>query len=98
MSTAHNIINVNKDVTTCLNISLAETTIETLKAQNHHLNVTGLNFVSLHTLFQDIYEDHFRAQDDFAERLRSLGQKIDGRYSESLKISAIKERSGSLLL
>ncbi len=59
--------------------SLAETAIETVKAQNYHWNVTGMAFGPLHELFQRIYEDHFQAQDTLAERIKALGGHADGR-------------------
>ena len=96
MSVAENAIRVDSNVVRHLNIVLAETNIETLKAQNYHCNVVGQNFASLHALFQEIYEDHFQAQDELAERIRTLGDRVDGRYTEFLKISAIKECSDSI--
>jgi starvation-inducible DNA-binding protein len=74
--------------------SLAETAVATTKAQNFHWNVTGMAFGSLHELFEDIYKDHFGAQDDIAERIKALEGHADGRQSEWLKRSAIKEHDG----
>lgn len=72
----------------------AEIAVETTKAQNFHWNVTGVAFGPLHKLFQEIYEDHFEAQDDLAERVKALEGHAEGRYSEYLKRSAIKEHDG----
>ena len=58
---------------------VAETAVTTMMAQNFHWNVTGMAFGPLHALFQEIYEDHFTAQDDLAERIRSIGHTVDGR-------------------
>lgn len=74
--------------------ALAETALATTKAQNFHWNVTGMAFGSLHELFQEIYEDHFEAQDDIAERVKALDGHAEGRYSEYLKRSAVKEHDG----
>jgi starvation-inducible DNA-binding protein len=73
---------------------LAETAVATTKAQNFHWNVTGMAFGSLHELFQKIYEDHFEAQDELAERVKALEGHAEGRYSEYLKRSAVKEHDG----
>jgi starvation-inducible DNA-binding protein len=73
---------------------LAEVAVLTTKAQNFHWNVTGMSFGSLHELFQDIYEDHFEAQDDLAERIKALEGHAEGRYSEYLKRSAVREHDG----
>lgn len=77
-----------------LHQALAETSIATIKAQNFHWNVTGMAFGSLHELFQKIYEDHFEAQDELAERIKGLDGYADGRYSEFLTRSAVTEPSG----
>jgi len=78
-----------------LNQSLAETTVTTMLAQNFHWNVTGMAFGPLHDLFQKIYEDHFEAQDDLAERIRALGQHADGQLGNMLKRSKVGEHDGT---
>ncbi len=70
---------------------VAETTVATMMAQNFHWNVTGMAFGPLHALFQDIYEDHFQAQDELAERMRSIGHSVDGRLSAMIEISKVIE-------
>ena len=70
---------------------VAETTVTTMMAQNFHWNVTGMSFGPLHALFQDIYEDHFKAQDELAERIRSIGHTVDGRLSAMVEISKVIE-------
>lgn len=76
--------------------ALGETAVETAKAQTYHWNVTGMAFAPLHALFQDIYEDHFEAQDVLAERMKALGGYADGRLSQSLVVSGIKECDGAI--
>ena len=61
-----------------LNQSVAETAVTTMLAQNFHWNVTGMAFGPLHELFQKIYEDHFVAQDDLAERVKALDAHAEG--------------------
>jgi starvation-inducible DNA-binding protein len=39
---------------------------------NYHWNVEGINFVSLHKLFSDQYNELFLAIDTIAERIRAL--------------------------
>ena len=70
---------------------VAETAVTTMMAQNFHWNVTGMAFGPLHALFQEIYEDHFQAQDELAERIRSIGHKVDGRLSAMIDISKVIE-------
>jgi starvation-inducible DNA-binding protein len=75
---------------------LAETAVETMKAQNYHWNVTGMAFGQLHELFQTIYVEHFKAQDEIAERIKALDAHAEGRLGEYLKRSAIKECDGHI--
>ena len=70
---------------------ISETTVTTMLAQNFHWNVKGLAFGPLHDLFQEIYEDHFNAQDELAERMRAIGVFVDGRLSTMLKKSKVHE-------
>ena len=70
---------------------VAETAVTTMMAQNFHWNVTGMAFGPLHALFQEIYEDHFTAQDDLAERIRSIGHSVDGRLQSMISVSKVVE-------
>ena len=70
---------------------VSETVVTTMMAQNFHWNVTGMAFGPLHALFQEIYEDHFTAQDDLAERIRSIGHTVDGRLSSMISASKVVE-------
>ena len=70
---------------------VAETVVTTMMAQNFHWNVTGMAFGPLHALFQEIYEDHFTAQDDLAERIRSIGHTVDGRLHSMISASKVIE-------
>ena len=77
-----------------LNHALSETTVTTMLAQNFHWNVTGMAFGPLHELFQQIYEDHFQAQDDLAERVKALDGYADGNLGRMLERSTVEEHSG----
>lgn len=77
-----------------LNQSVAETAVTTMLAQNFHWNVTGMAFGPLHALFQTIYEDHFVAQDDLAERVKAIDAHAEGMLSGMLKRSKIAEVDG----
>lgn len=74
--------------------AVADLSIETMKAQNYHWNVTGMAFGPLHALFQKMYEDHFEGQDELAERIKALGAHAEGRYSAFLNRSRIAECEG----
>ncbi len=77
-----------------LNQSVAETTVTTMLAQNFHWNITGMGFGPLHQLFQEIYEDHFTAQDDLAERIKALDAHAEGMLAGMLARSKVKEHDG----
>ncbi|MBT0956503.1 DNA starvation/stationary phase protection protein [Alphaproteobacteria bacterium KMM 3653] len=77
-----------------LNQSVAETAVATMLAQNFHWNVTGMGFGPLHELFQQMYEDHFTAQDDLAERVRALDVHAEGTLAGMLERSKVKEHDG----
>lgn len=77
-----------------LNQCVAETAVTTMLAQNFHWNVTGMAFGPLHDLFQKIYEDHFVAQDDLAERVKALNAHAEGTLAGMLKRSKIDEHDG----
>ena len=82
------------EVCEALNQALAETAVATMLAQNYHWNVTGMHFSQLHELFQEIYEDHFPAQDDLAERIKALDGHADGNLARMVARSTIAEQSG----
>lgn len=69
---------------------LADSYVLMLKTQNYHWNVVGDNFKSLHEMFQTQYEELFGAIDELAERIRSLGFKVDGTFDHFKKYSDIK--------
>lgn len=77
-----------------LNQAVAETAVATMKAQNYHWNVTGMAFGPLHELFQKIYEDHFEAQDELAERIKALDGHAEGKLAGMLERSKIIECDG----
>lgn len=81
----------NDQVIEHLEQALAETAVATLKTQNFHWNVTGMAFGTLHALFGTIYEDLFAAQDELAERIRSLDRLVDGRMARYLERAKITE-------
>ena len=66
-----------------------------LKTHNYHWNVTGPMFHTLHTLFEEQYTELATAVDDIAERIRTLGQRAPGSYTEFSKLSDVKEETGS---
>ncbi|RED11892.1 Dps family protein [Pontivivens insulae] len=90
--TAHDLNATQKtEVVEGLHQALADLSVTTKKAQFFHWNVTGMSFGSLHALFEEIYNDHFAAQDEVAERIRALGAFTEGSYAEALDRTTVSE-------
>lgn len=62
-----------------------------LKTHNFHWNVTGPQFQTLHTLFEEQYTELWNALDDIAERIRALGQHAPGSYKAFAKLTSLEE-------
>lgn len=62
-----------------------------LKTQKFHWNVTGMQFFSLHKLFETHYEDLAEGIDEIAERIRSLGSHVEASFVEFQKKSRLSE-------
>lgn len=65
-----------------------------LKTHNYHWNVTGPQFNTLHQMFETQYIELATAVDEIAERIRSLGVRAPGSYSEFSKLTSIEEGRG----
>lgn len=68
---------------------LADTYSLYLKTQNYHWNIDGPHFKPLHELFEEHYTDMAEAIDETAEHIRSLGEKVDGRFAVFSENSSI---------
>ncbi len=65
-----------------------------LKTHNYHWNVTGPQFNTLHQMFEGQYTELATAIDEIAERIRALGVRAPGSYSEYAKLTSIEEGTG----
>lgn len=74
---------------------LADTYTLYLKTQNFHWNVTGPLFHSLHKMFEEEYIELAAAVDEIAERIRALGANAPGSFADFLKLTSIKEETGT---
>jgi len=83
-----------KETIVKLKALLASTYTLYLKTHNYHWNVTGPMFANLHILFETHYTELALAVDEIAERIRALGAKAPGSYSEFAELSLIKESTG----
>lgn len=92
---AHLAPTAREAIAAALNQGVAETIVATVMAQNFHWNVRGMSFGPLHALFQTIYEDHFAAQDDLAERARAIDAVAGGSLASMLKRSKVADHGGT---
>lgn len=74
---------------------LADTYTLYLKTHNYHWNVTGPMFTTLHTLFETQYTELALAVDEIAERIRTLGARAPGSYTEYAELATVKEDTGT---
>ena len=82
---------MNEPVVTALRQVVADT--YALIGQTHicHWNVRGPSFFSLHTAFEEQYNELFVAVDEIAERIRALGALAPGGLSNLASIAGIDE-------
>ena len=80
-----------KAITEGLSRLLADSYTLYLKTHNYHWNVTGPMFQTLHLMFETQYNELALAVDLIAERIRSLGERAPGSYSEFAALSSISE-------
>lgn len=78
-----------------LSALLADSYTLYLKTHNYHWNVTGPMFTSLHTLFETQYTDLAMAVDEIAERIRTLGARAPGSYTEFANLAQVQEDTTS---
>lgn len=86
----------NNNLVQQLCVLLADTYALALKTQNYHWNVTGVEFYSLHKLFEEQYEALHEAADVLAERIRALNAYAPGSFSEFSKLTCVTEAKKNL--
>ena len=83
-----------EEIASGLSRLLADSYTLYLKTHNYHWNVTGPQFSTLHTMFEQQYTELATAVDEIAERIRALGIKAPGSYSAFDSLTSIDEGSG----
>ena len=78
-------------ITQGLSHLLADSYTLYLKTHNYHWNVTGPMFQTLHLMFETQYNELALAVDLIAERIRALGVKAPGTYSEFASLTKITD-------
>ena len=80
-----------KEVAQILNTVLADEYVLYTKTRNYHWNITGDNFIELHKLYQQQYEELEEIIDEVAERTRYLGHYSEGRLKDFLQLTHLDE-------
>lgn len=83
-----------EQISTGLEKLLADTYTVYLMSHNFHWNVTGPQFYSYHTMFEEHYTALALAVDEIAERIRTLGFPAPATYKEFGDLTSIKEPEG----
>ncbi len=78
-----------------LSTLLADEFVLRLKLRKYHWNVTGLQFLSLHEIFEQQYTELATIIDEVAERLRTYGAMSPGTMSEFADLTRLEEYPGN---
>lgn len=82
-----------KKSTDNLKILLSSEMVLYVKTRKFHWNVRGNNFMELHKLFENQYNELETSIDEIAERIGTLGENATGTLKEFLKLSILKEEN-----
>ena len=85
-----------KAIHSLLNNVLADGNILYIKLRKFHWNLSGDNFMELHLLFEQQYNDVAIGIDEVAERISTLGGTAIGTTSEFASGSQLKENPGKI--
>ncbi|UYZ21161.1 Dps family protein [Mesobacillus jeotgali] len=83
------------DLIKAVNKQVANWTVLYTKLHNYHWYVKGRHFFTLHTKFEELYNEAATIIDEFAERILALEGKPVATLKEYLELSSVKEATGS---
>jgi len=81
----------NESVAEQLKTFLADTYILLAKTQACHWNARGANFIGIHKLTEEQYNELFAAIDELAERVRALDTDAPFSLAEMQRIATLEE-------
>ncbi len=82
------------DLMTVLNKQVADWNVLFVKLHNYHWYVKGENFFTLHTKFEELYNEAAVYIDEIAERVLILKGKPVASMKEYLETSSVNEATG----
>ena len=80
-----------KELAAKLNELLADYQVFYTNVRGFHWNIKGEKFFELHLKFEELYNDLILKIDEIAERILTLGEKPEHRYSRYLQSATIHE-------
>lgn len=81
----------SKAIADALQSVLADTYVLYFKTHSFHWNVEGINFKTLHVLFEEQYTELWNATDIIAERIRALGSYGPLSFKDILETGNLQE-------
>jgi starvation-inducible DNA-binding protein len=81
---------IRKHVCAILQQALADSSDLAMQAKTAHWNVKGSDFIQLHKLFDELYEEMGEHVDTIAERMAALGGAVFGRVQDAAKSTRLK--------
>lgn len=81
---------VRKKVCVILQQALADSADLAMQAKTAHWNVKGPQFIALHKLFDELYEQVGEHVDTIAERMGALGGTVQGRVQDAAGATRLK--------
>ncbi|WP_174734596.1 Dps family protein [Mesobacillus harenae] len=85
---------MKNELTNSVNKQIANWSVLYIKLHNYHWYVTGPEFFTLHSKFEEFYGEAALYIDELAERLLALGDKPVATMAGCLEISSVKESNG----
>jgi starvation-inducible DNA-binding protein len=83
-----------KQLMDIVNKQIANWSVLYIKLHNYHWFVKGPQFFTLHTKFEELYNEASLHIDELAERLLALGGAPVATMKECLQVASVKEATG----
>ncbi|KXG08804.1 DNA starvation/stationary phase protection protein [Anoxybacillus rupiensis] len=84
-----------KNLTDMVNKQIANWSVLYIKLHNYHWFVKGQQFFTLHTKFEELYNEAALHIDELAERLLALGGAPVATMKDCLESASVKEAKGN---
>ncbi len=74
-----------------MNQLVADLAVLNVMFHNMHWNIIGSDFMPIHKMTEEAYDDFFAKYDEVAERMKMLGEFPAGSLSKYLKLTKVSE-------